>query len=419
MPPELLKALSELMRNPKTSLFGNVLSRLQVVIDHTFEAIAAVRSDGCLVYNPSHQSAQGITNAVLKHVMLHEASHILLKHLHRITPEMAADPTKMRIFNIAADMALEHLLASVSTDYLPEHHALLESILPKRDWNKPMEQLVNLIDPNHPQVQQASMDLNQLSSQGKKALQDAINKSIGKAAAQASKGAGKSATNGAGTGNNHSALLNRVMASYMNVPDLILKPLKRHFQVAFGEESQKGVEGLLSQRNLLRRQFAGLPMLGRNKGARAVEQTNKEQWHSNVTLLMDVSGSVNSASLQACLRFVQRLTAQHDVFPIRVLTFNSNLKQEFEIIDSTSIESVASAIKIGGGTNIINAINQADIKSKLTLVFTDMDARPVTPEDITTKAKIVFVAYDYYRNNFADFTAGETVDGNPMVDLFR
>ena len=417
MPPELLKALSELMRNPKTSLFGNVLSRLQVVIDHTFEALAAVRSDGCLVYNPSHKSAQGITNAVLKHTMLHEASHILLKHLHRITPEMAADPTKMRIFNIAADMALEHLLASISTDYLPEHHALLESILPKRDWNKPMEQLVNLIDPNHPEVQQASMDLNQLSPQGKKALQDAISKSMGKATSQANKQAG--AGSGAGTGNTHSALMNRILAYYMNVPDLVLKPLKKHFQVAFGEESQKGVEGLLSQRRLLRRQFAGLPMLGRNKGARAVEQTNKEQWHNNVTLLMDVSGSVSSVSLQACLRFVQRLTAQYDVFPIRVLTFNSSLKQEFEIIDSTSIESVASAIKIGGGTDIINAINQADIKSKLTLVFTDMDATPVTPDVVTTKSKLVFVAYDYYRSNFADFTAGETIDGNPMVDLFR
>ena len=417
MPPELLKALSELMRNPKTSLFGNVLSRLQVVIDHTFEALAAVRSDGCLVYNPSHKSAQGITNAVLKHTMLHEASHILLKHLHRITPEMAADPTKMRIFNIAADMALEHLLASISTDYLPEHHALLESILPKHDWNKPMEQLVNLIDPNHPEVQQASMDLNQLSPQGKKALQDAISKSMGKATSQANKQAG--AGSGAGTGNTHSALMNRILAYYMNVPDLVLKPLKKHFQVAFGEESQKGVEGLLSQRRLLRRQFAGLPMLGRNKGARAVEQTNKEQWHNNVTLLMDVSGSVSSVSLQACLRFVQRLTAQYDVFPIRVLTFNSSLKQEFEIIDSTSIESVASAIKIGGGTDIINAINQADIKSKLTLVFTDMDATPVTPDVVTTKSKLVFVAYDYYRSNFADFTAGETIDGNPMVDLFR
>ena len=420
MPPEIIKALSELMRNPKTALFGNVLSRLQLVVDITYEALAAVRSDGCLIYNPNHEWAKTITPAQLKHVMLHEASHILLKHLHRITPEMSANPNMMRCFNIAADMALEHLLTSVSKDYLPEHHAGLEQFVPKQDWNQPMEKLVALINQNHPEFSKMPMDLSQLSPAGKKAVQDAVNKSMGKATSQA-KGAGNAPGSGAGKGNTHSALLSRILAQYINIDEAILKPLKKHFQITFGEEGKKGVSGLLTQRKMLRREFMGMPMLGRNTGAKATQIKNKEQWHNSVTLLIDVSGSVAMASVQACLRFIQRLTAQHDVFPIRVLTFNSNLKQEFEILDSTSIESVATAIKIGGGTNILRALTDAQSTSKLTIVFTDMECSPVTKENFNTGTKVVFVAYDYYQPNpnYDHWTAGEWVDGNPMVDLFK
>jgi predicted metal-dependent peptidase len=415
MPPEIMKALSELMRNPKTALFGNVLSRLQLVVDNSYEALAAVRSDGCLIYNPSHDWAQGLTNGKLKHVLLHEASHILLKHFHRISPEMAANPNQMKAFNIAADMALEHLLTSVSTDYIKAHHDGLEQFVPKNQWNRTMEQLMGMVNQNHPEFQNMPMDLNQLTAEGRKALKNAIDKSMGKAASQMN-GAGAQA----GKGNTHSALLSRVMAQYINIGDTVLRPLKKHFQVVFGEEGSKGVAGLLSQRKLLRREFMGMPMIGRNTGAKATVIANKEQWHNNVTLLIDVSGSVAMDSVQACLRFIQRLSAQHDVFPMRVLTFNSNLKQEFEVIDSTSIESVATAIKIGGGTNITRALVDAQSTSKLTLVFTDMEDRPVTKEDYNTGGKVIFVAYDYYRNDhFDQFTAGEWVDGNPMVELFK
>ena len=418
MPPELTRAIAGLMRNSKTALFGNVLSRLQIVVDNSFEALAAVRSDGCLIYNPSHAWATSITPKQLQHVMLHEASHILLKHLHRITPEMSANANSMRAFNIAADMALEHLLTSVSSDYLPAHHANLEQFVPKHAWGQTMEQLVSQINQNHPQFSQQPMDLNQLTAQGRKAIQDAVNKSIGKAASQA--GQGQAASAMPGVDSNHSALLSRVLAQYINLSDAVLKPLRKHFQITFGGEAIKGVAGLLTQRKMLRREFMGLPMLGRNKGARATDLQSTEHWHNSVTLLMDVSGSVHPESIQACLRFIQRLTTQFDVFPIRVLTFNSDLKQEFEILDSTSIESVASAIKIGGGTNIARALQNANINTKLTIVFTDMEDNPVRIDDYNTGTKVVFVAYDYRKSsNFHEFTAGEWVDGNPMVDLFK
>lgn len=423
MPPEILRALSELMRNPKTALFGNVLSRLQLVIDNNFEALAAVRSDGCLIYNPQHAWAATLTNGQLKHVLIHEASHILFKHLHRITPEMAANQSQMRAFNIAADMALEHLIASVSPDYLPEHHRGLEQFVPKADWGQTMEQLVSLINQNHPEFSKQPMDLNQLSPAGRKAIQDAIDKSLGKAAGNAQKQQGGGADDGtAGKSNGQSLLLSRILAQYINIDEAVLRPLKQHFNITFGTESDKDVDGLLSQRRLLRREFMGMPMLGRTQGSKAVTHRDKEQWHNNVTLLIDVSGSVEMSSVQAALRFIQRLTAQHDVFPIRVLTFNNTLQQEFLMLDSTSIESVASAIRIGGGTEITGALQAANITSKLTVVFTDMQDRPVKIEDYNTGTKVVFVAYDYRESaaaNFGEFTAGSWVDGNPMVDLFR
>ena len=421
MPPELMKAISDLMRNRKTALFGNVLSRLKLVIDVNYEALAAVRSDGCLIYNPQHAWAQNITAGRLKHVLLHEASHILLKHLHRITTKMAKNPNQMKAFNIAADMALEHLLTSVSTDFIPEHHQGLEQFLPKNQWGQPMEKLLGLINQNHPEFQNMPSDIEQLSAAGKKAIQDAVSKSLGKAAGQ-NTGSGSGAGNSpqAGKSNQTSALLTRVLAQYMNIDNQILAPLKKHFQVTFGDEAKNGVAALLTQRNMLRREFMGLPMLGRNSGAKAVIPKHTEKWHNSVTLLIDVSGSVQSESVQACLRFVQRLTSQFNVFPIRALTFNSSLQQEFEILDSTSVEDVAANIKIGGGTNIRRALVDANVTSKLTLVFTDMMDSAVTISDFNTGTKVVFVAYDDRKtDDFTAFTAGEWVDGDPMVDLFR
>lgn len=420
MHPQLTRNLITLMRNPKTALFGNVLSRLQTVIDPSFEAAAAVRSDGTLIYNPDHEWAIKATDKQVQHILLHEASHILLRHLNRITKEEAADPYKARLFNIAADMALEHLLADISQNPIPEHHAVLEQFMPKSEWGKSMEQIIAIIDTpvNRQAIMGTSLDISKLTSQGAKAIKDAVSKSIGKQAGQMGSGQGS----GVGSDTAHSALLLRIMEQHIAISDKLLKPLKHYFQVIYGSKDDGKTEAMLSQRVLLRRNFNGLPLLGRNHGAQATINKSKEEWHNDLTILMDVSGSIIRDDLTAALAFIQRLCTQHDVFPIRVLTFNHDLKQEFEIQDPTTLDSVSTQIKIGGGTNIANALNQADIKSRLTLVFTDMCDTPVTPFEYTPPAnnKLLFLAYDYTDSSrFREFTSGDWLDVRALVSKFK
>lgn len=422
---KLQSIIIQMIDTPRTFYFGAIASKLPLKPDLAVDSFA-VSPDGELLFNPDYVNKPHDSPWRLFRDICHEVGHIALEHFARRTL-LGTNKEDYREFNIAADCAIEALLDADFPDALgdPEHHAGLESYIPKPDWGKhSTEEMFHTLVAGKPNNQGKTPPpqmnpLPDLSAQGKQTLHDAImdakQQANDKVKDQLIDDAATNTKNdkqghGQGTSSACNALLDPSIKSRQFTS---LDAVKRLFKQSYGRGESKD-DSTFNQRHLLRRDFLGSPLIGRHQRLDCEKEGGVEQWHNDLDIYIDVSGSMPISAIRASLQFISTLAQKYGVTPVRVYTYNTQIQEEFIITASTHIQSMA--IRTGGGTNIRHSINQRPPKGKLALVLTDMEDQPIESNHWNhPDTELAWLIHQNYDTNHDNFKFGEKIYINDIV----
>lgn len=413
-----------------TTYFGCILSHLNLKLDPSISCDCMITCDGDLVFNPTIESVQKQDIERTLRDLLHEAGHIALEHFAR-KEALKVEGANHEKFNIAADCAVESFLdadfPTLKGD--PKHHSRLEQHIPRAQWGlHSTEQLYSTIkqpDPKPSQDKSQENHIPTLSAEGKQQLKNALQQAAQQAKETIIEAAEKEAatnTNGRGyrpqpqqgKGDNGIGASSKTVQLLRLEDDIknltSLNSLSRLFTKTFGRGESKD-DSVFNQRNMLRRQFMGSPLLGRHQRTEAESEGEIEQWHNDVTILCDISGSMSTQAIINAFKWVLKLAVDYGVAPVTVHTYNNNLVESYTIDQTTNLSSLN--IRTGGGTNINNVLDRVKPNSALVLVLTDMEDSPVKQWDY--KGKLVWLIHDNSHTSHDNFKLGEKIYINDII----
>ena len=392
---KLTTVIRAMIDTPRTFYFGAIASRLPLVANPAIDSFA-VSPDGELLFNPDYVMKPHDAAHRLFRDISHEVGHVALEHFVRreiLGIDAAKEPHKAKMFNIAADCAIEGLLDIDFPDALgdPEHHKGLEQYIPKDEWTlHSTEGMYNTIMANHPddgsnQGQGANgvQNIPELTEQGKQRLhasmqaaqkeskEQIIQNLIDQAATNTPYSAGQRQGNVSAT---NSLLGVDVQGQVFTSFDA----LKRLFHKSYGRGADKD-DSTFNQRNMLRRDFEGLPLMGRHQRTENEKSGEIQEWHNDIDIYVDVSGSMDKSSIRSSLNFINTLAKKYGVTPLRTYTYNGDLVDEFVITASTNIDTLQ--IRTGGGTDINRVVRRRKPTGKVALILTDMEDNPIKQDE--------------------------------------
>ena len=413
----ILSCIDTLISRVSTCYYGCILSRLVIKeVNHVHEF--AVSPHGELLFNPSIESIQKQdVNRTLRD-LLHEAGHIALEHFAR-KEALKVEGKNHDAFNVAADCAIE---AIMDKDFPllpgdPKHHSNLEQHIPRAAWdNASTEQMYGrLYTPNAKGDNPNPNHLPTLSRQGKQALQSAMHqaaqeakdKMIEHAEKEAATNTNRGCQKGRGTSSKTEELLG-LSSDLTNITSL--NTLSRLFKKTYGR-GEASDDSVFNQRHVLRREFNGMALMGRHQRS-AIEQYGEvEEWHNDVGIYCDVSGSMDRGAIINAFKLILKFAVEYGVAPVTVHTYNGSPVESFVIDKNTNLNSLS--IRTGGGTNINNVINQIPPKNKLVFILTDMEDRPITQWDYD--GELVWLIHDNSHTNHDNFKLGQKIYINDII----
>lgn len=415
----IIHCIDLLISRVSTCYYGCILSRL-TLREATHIPEFAVSPDGELLYNPTIDSIQHKdVNRTLRD-LLHEAGHIALEHFAR-KEMMSVKGENHKAFNIAADCAIE---AFLDRDFPllpgdPKHHEGLKQSIPRDVWDsQSTEQMYAGIASTNPEDKDTpeANHIPILSRQGKQAIQGAMHQAAAEAKDKIIEAAEKEAatntnrdSNGkkAGTSTKAEELLG-LSSDLANISSM--DSLIRLFKKTYGR-GEASDDSVFNQRAILRREFEGMALMGRHQRSEVEQFGEVEEWHNDVVIYCDVSGSMDKQSIVNAFKLILKFAVKYGVAPVTVHTYNQRHVDTFIIDASTNLDKLQ--IRTGGGTNINRVIGDVPPKNKLVFILTDMADSPIT--QWTHDGELVWLIHDNYDTNHGNFTLGQKIYINDII----
>lgn len=412
--------IKQMISSINTNYYGCILSRLDIKETDKVSEFA-VSPDGDLLINPTIDSIKNKDQKRTVRDLLHEASHIALEHFAR-KEYLKVGQGNYENFNIAADCAIEAMLDR-EFPYLdgdPKHHDGLKQAIDRSKWDTSSteELYISIRGTEDRDKPDSENHIPQLSDAGKQklasALQQAKNEAVEAVVEHMESKVGKNTNRSKGS-NGRSDIPDTVQdllnLDNQELPENSFTLLSKLFHKSFGRGEDKD-DSVFNQRNLLRRQFMGNALMGRQQRTESSHEGEIEQWHNDVVIYADVSGSMSTEAVKNGFRLVMKLAKDYGVTPVTVHTYNTGLVETHVIDETTDLGQLR--ISTGGGTNINRVFQQQPpSENKLVFVLTDMADAPVTSWKY--QGKLCWLIHDNYNTEHSNFKIGQKIYINDII----